>query len=233
MREYVSVLSLCGLRYLKPEETSQVIFYSPIAMTAGKPPREGAFTTERLYTRRMQCTYYWDWVARFVTCGIWKEVRLCREEKTELQNVYLYTRHLDSHGAQIGMHAALTAAAPDCTLHIAILDPDGKTAIEKDRLTAERKIFETFDIFNPQLWYPNGYGEPKLYTVKLSVTQGETLLCQKQIPFGIRTVRLLQKPDEPGSAYHRMPELKKGAHVSGENAKWTVMRNSRFLRTGQ
>ena len=51
-----------GLR--KGGNTLRVVFLSPIAMTAGLPERPAAFTCERLYTRRMQCTYSWDWVDR-------------------------------------------------------------------------------------------------------------------------------------------------------------------------
>lgn len=37
----------------------EVKFRSPIKEVAGRPKRDGAFTTERLYTRREQCTYGW------------------------------------------------------------------------------------------------------------------------------------------------------------------------------
>ena len=58
------------------ENELAVAFRSPVREVAGRPPRSGAFTTERLYTRRMQCTYGWDWVERFVTCGIYRPVYL-------------------------------------------------------------------------------------------------------------------------------------------------------------
>ena len=54
---------------LPGENVLTVKFSSPTRRVAGLPPRPGAFTTERLYTRRMQCTYGWDWVARYVTEG--------------------------------------------------------------------------------------------------------------------------------------------------------------------
>jgi len=48
-----------------------VRFFSPIKAVEGKEKLVGNFTTERLHSRRMQCTYSWDWVERFVTCGIY------------------------------------------------------------------------------------------------------------------------------------------------------------------
>ena len=43
-----------GLR--KGKNTLRLVFKSPIAETNGLPPRPAAFTSERLYTRRIQCT---------------------------------------------------------------------------------------------------------------------------------------------------------------------------------
>ena len=56
--------------------TLEVYFYSPVLAVRGRKARPAAFTAERLYTRRMQCTYGWDWVDRFVTCGIFRPVSL-------------------------------------------------------------------------------------------------------------------------------------------------------------
>lgn len=62
--------------------TLEVYFYSPVLAVRGRKARPAAFTAERLYTRRMQCTYGWDWVDRFCNlrnlsgrslCGLGKE----------------------------------------------------------------------------------------------------------------------------------------------------------------
>lgn len=52
------------------ENILTVSFRSPVREVAGLPARPAAFTAERLYTRRIQCSYGWDWVGRFVTMGI-------------------------------------------------------------------------------------------------------------------------------------------------------------------
>lgn len=38
------------------ENVLEVLFHSPVLMTSGSYKRSAAFTAERLYTRRMQCT---------------------------------------------------------------------------------------------------------------------------------------------------------------------------------
>ena len=79
----------------------EVRFYSPIAAVRGRKKRDGAFTTERLYTRRMQCTYGWDWVYRFVTCGIFRPVYLEYKSSVDIENIYINTEEIDAHSAQI------------------------------------------------------------------------------------------------------------------------------------
>ena len=50
------------------ENTLEVRFRSPVREVADRPERRAAFGAYgRLYTRRIQCTYGWDWVGRFVT----------------------------------------------------------------------------------------------------------------------------------------------------------------------
>ena len=207
-----------------------VAFRSPTAMTRGLPARPGAFTTERLYTRRIQCTYYWDWVNRFVTCGICGSCRVCLPGKAQLDSVYLYTKNVDEYSAQIGLELAFELYGSGAYARYAITDPAGRLLYQKIRRIVEPTIEETVDIPHPQLWYPNGYGSQPLYRVSVSVYEDETLrreLDSRTLHLGIRTVKILQLPDPPGSeAYEKCLKLKKAPHVSGENASWD--RNEEF-----
>ena len=83
------------------ENKLTVHFYSAVKKVEGKPETVGAFTLERVYIRRMQCTFGWDWLNRFVTCGIWKDVILCVPEIVQLDSVYVCTKAIDGFGAQI------------------------------------------------------------------------------------------------------------------------------------
>ena len=78
------------------ENTLEVHFRSPIREVDGLPQRSGAFTTERLYTRRIQCTYGWDWVARFVTKGMWKPVYLETQTADRFEHVYIHTKDINN-----------------------------------------------------------------------------------------------------------------------------------------
>lgn len=213
------VFSAKGLR--KGGNTLRVVFLSPIAMTAGLPERPAAFTCERLYTRRMQCTYSWDWVDRFVTMGIFRSVCLHRPERREVDDLRAETRCLDDFGAQLFVQAKFRGAGEETFCRLTLKDPDGAVVWTKRRRIVEDAISETIDVERPRLWWPNGYGEQPLYRLTAAVEDGEQVLDERALSVGIRTARIFQPRDLPGSeGFEKCLKLKRSPHVSGENAFW-------------
>ncbi len=53
-------------------------------------------------------------------------------------------------------------------------------------LYLDKKDFPQFMIEHPKLWWPNGYGEPNLYTCKLTTTVDGLVSDGKKISFGIK-----------------------------------------------
>lgn len=174
----------------------EVRFFSPIKRVADKPVLPGAFTTERLHTRRIQCTYGWDWVDRFVTMGIFRDVRLVFRRPNDLSDVYVTTEEILPGSAQIRLALSLSDFTPSGdVLSLSIDDPDGKRVWSKKRTLTEPTCEERIDLRSPRLWYPNGYGDQPLYTLVASTPAGE-----KKIRFGIRRITIRELVDEPGSA---------------------------------
>lgn len=205
----------------KGGNTLRVVFLSPIAMTAGLPERPAAFTCERLYTRRMQCTYSWDWVDRFVTMGIFRSVCLHRPERREVDDLRAETRCLDDFGAQLFVQAKFRGAGEETFCRLTLKDPDGAVVWTKRRRIVEDAISETIDVEQPRLWWPNGYGEQPLYRLTAAVEDGERVLDERALSVGIRTARIFQPRDLPGSeGFEKCLKLKRSPHVSGENAFW-------------
>ena len=48
--------------------------------------------------------------------------------------------------------------------------------------------FSQLNVQHPNLWWPNGYGKPDLYTLQLSFAEGNTESDRKQVRFGIREI---------------------------------------------
>lgn len=191
------------------ENTLSVRFRSPVKEVEGREKLEGCFTTERLYTRRIQCTYGWDWVDRFVTMGIYRNVSLEFRKENEISSHYIYTKDINPLSAQLWLTVEIDNFCDNGEqLGIEILSPEGECLLSKKRTILSNKIYERIDIRNPQLWYPNGYGDQPLYTLKLS--RGEK---EKVSRFGIRKISIVELPDLPGSEYEKKAEkLKKCPH---------------------
>ena len=177
--------------------TVRVYFRSPITTVDDLPRRNGAFTTERMNTRRTQCTYGWDWVARFISCGINGDVSIAciSENEMLLDSAYVYTKNIDEDSAGIGIDLEFNTRLPGRIVTVRIKSPAGDIVHTVKRYVAEPFVRIALDIPAPELWYPLGYGKQPVYT--LEVLDGETLVRSE--PFGIRTVKIMQLPDMPGT----------------------------------
>ncbi len=192
------------------ENELELVFESPIRRTEGRAERPHAFTGERLYTRRMQCSYGWDWTMRFVTMGIELPCRIEFEDEPFLKDAYLYTRAVDDFGAEVVCDLKFGCFEEGFTAILSVSDETGKEVVRREKYVREATRREILDIPAPHLWWPRGYGEQPLYT--LTVTVGAQV---KHIPFGIRTVRILERIDEEGSE-ERALSLKLQKTASGQ-----------------
>lgn len=175
----------------------EVKFRSPIKEVEGLPLHDGAFTRERMNTRRIQCTYSWDWVDRFVTMGIYRPVYLSYPNGIDVEGVYVYTERIDDFGAQIYTEISFKNYSESALAAVEILSPSGEV-VGESRFYADRATYvRRFDIADPKLWYPQGYGDSPLYKLRVTVGENTHEEC-----FGIRTIRILQLVDEAGSDYY-------------------------------
>ncbi len=189
------------------ENRLEIFFRSPVRETAGLPPRSGAFTIERLYTRRMQCTYGWDWVDRFVTMGLWKPVEILSDIPDlpfpRNDGIYVFTSSINSMTAVIGVRLSYPAVSRRAWAGIEILSPGGETVITRRIRLLEKEISLFFDVPDPALWYPAGYGGQPLYLLRVSTFPDGSFtgpLRVQEVPFGIRTAEILEPEDAPGSS---------------------------------
>ena len=175
------------------ENTVTVHFYSPIKKVAGLPLLSGAFTRERMRTRRIQCTYGWDWVARFVTSGIWRDVYIESYAGFGVKDAYVYTDSVSEGYASIVVEAEFENFEDGGYADIEVVSPSGKTVYSNRFFRKESYLKEYIDIRNAELWYPLGYGKQPLYKL---------IICGKEYSFGIRKAKILELPDEKGSEYY-------------------------------
>lgn len=187
------------------ENVLEVRLYSPITRVEGLPLRYANFTSERLNTRRMQCTYGWDWVARFVCCGIGKaELVCCNSVENTVDNTYIFTESVQSGAAVVKIKTAFEKPVKG-TIAFEVTAENGTCVYQENVFVDDTECELCVSIKNAQLWYPVGYGEQPLYTLRIKET--DVVLYEEK--FGIRIVEILEIADEKDSEnYQKCLQIK-------------------------
>lgn len=124
----------------------------------------------RMSLRKAQYHWGWDWGPILMTAGIWRNVRM---EVYSARIEDLWTdMHLadDYRRATITAFADVSSSAPGSGSFKArfVLRLHGKEVGSAEDVLTNNTAKATFDIDNPSLWWPNGYGEPTLYELSVS-----------------------------------------------------------------
>ena len=192
--------------WLKEKGNTLEVRLQPLEKMVGDKAREkqfkGAFGDPyRAYVRRMQCTFGWDWVPRFITYGVWRSVRIVGYDNARVDDIFIYTQELKKNNALMGLEIAATNRTKDAqNVKITCFDPQNKPVWNTTKSIANEPLKLDFEIAEPQIWWSNGLGEHPLYRVQVELfdTKGK-LLHQKSVETGIRTVEIEEIKDKEGN----------------------------------
>ena len=189
------------------ENTLSVVVH-PYKTVAPKPDTtkyRAAFCHDRAMVRRLQCTFFWDWVDRYVTAGIWQDVELSFLPEAIIEDVFTEVTDICETSASINFQIKTeNAVKSGCRFKIDITDPDGSVAWDLEGRVFMDTMYLQADLPEPKLWWPNGYGEHPLYTVTVSIFDKDgNELDKKSHRIGIRTVRFECLRDRPDSDEER------------------------------
>jgi beta-mannosidase len=159
----------------------------------------------RVYVRKAQYHYGWDWGPTLLTAGIWKSIRL------ESYNARIADIHCpvvvadDLQSAMLPVSITLETGntSSDLIAQLVVYSPTGATVAEAQLPVTETKIEHTFSLASPQLWWPNGYGEQPLYHLEITLRRGSEELDRRETRLGLRRLQLVQHPieDAPGTSF--------------------------------
>jgi beta-mannosidase len=168
---------------------------------------------ERVYGRKAQYEFGWDWGPKFINMGIRKPVKL---RMYPPGYVNLDIEVLDGGFSEKYAGFRIQAEVEneyekniDFELHSAIYK-DGKLITQYDRPMEVRKYMPDQSFFmgvdDPVLWWPNGMGKRagKYYEFDFRLTlPGDThTLAHKRFNYAICKIELIQEKDKDGEAFY-------------------------------
>ncbi len=141
----------------------------------------------------------WDWIPgiRDRNSGIWQDVVLSATDAVSIGDPQVITKlplpEISSadvtievpvrNAGQASAAATLTASFEGVTLTRKLDLPPGESLV---KLTPSE--FAQLHVMQPRLWWPNGYGRPDLYHLKLQIGNGSEISDSKELRFGIREI---------------------------------------------
>ena len=181
--------------------------------------RGTAHRNEICCIRKAGHTFGWDIAPRLVTTGLWRPVGIFARRATRLTQVYFATSKLDLARRMATLEYAYRFETDADTLEgfsVRLTGVCGEHKFTDEQPTWFVSHNQQFTINEPELWWPLGYGEAKLYDVKLELLHFGEVVDVHEERIGIRTARL-ERSFEPGDQKFCIYINEKPVMVRGTN----------------
>ncbi|KAJ6639178.1 Beta-mannosidase [Pseudolycoriella hygida] len=188
------------------------------------------------FLRKMQASFSWDWGLAAPSMGLWKNVQLevyqsavIRDVTYNLEEKDLWVVHVTTYfesDFESAVEGSLTVEMKEFSFssHVSVSvvpDENGECNYNLSFQLPKDKV---------ELWWPNGYGDQRLYTLKVT-WEGATgstltnninsvdrkfLTSSKSIRIGFRTIELIEEPLDGGLSFYfkinKLPIFMKGSN---------------------
>ncbi|WP_431135432.1 glycosyl hydrolase 2 galactose-binding domain-containing protein [Psychroserpens mesophilus] len=207
---------------LKPKNELRIVFKHTSVSEDHKKNKLSYQLPEghRIFTRKAQFQYGWDWAPKLNTSGIWRPVSLKAWNSFKIEDIYIQSYQLTNEEANIGVNLRLKNQL--------------KTPLDYF-IYVNNQLHQTYEnigfhntpdfnltIKNPKRWWPHNLGNPYLYDIEVVVKNNHTILDRISIKKGLRTIELVTEKDSIGESFYfkvnDVPVYMKGANYIPQNS---------------
>lgn len=187
--------------------------------------------TRRVWLRKIQSSFEWDWSPRLINVGIYKECYIELGEGVFPNESRIFARlGDDSEDGRLDITQFVTAQTEaDYTVTAEVLETGVKKTVSVHAKPGESSASLSLDVPHPELWYPRNYGAQSLYTVRVTISCGaDEYVIEKKT--GFRRVRILTPPHPDGGKYFILNINGVNVFAKGGNMVPVDLLASRFTR---
>jgi beta-mannosidase len=188
-------------RYLKSGSNEILIRFASAALIVKKlEKKHGAYPAvsdpARVYARKAQYSFGWDWGPRLVTSGIFKSLRLEGVALNRITDLRVVATQVSQARASGTIRLSVQSlAASSTTLEVTLGQWRHIRALRLKK--GLNHVSVPFSLEHPKLWWPVGYGQPHLYGATAALGTG----ASASAAVGLRKIKLLREKDKQGESF--------------------------------
>lgn len=191
---------------------------------------------DRVFTRKPQFEYGWDWGPTLNTMGITRPIFIESYNDFKIDHIYIKQESLTDKLATLTAQIELKEAVPfekiDFELYV---NQNIVAAVTYQGSGTQAASFSLpFEIKNPQRWWPHNLGTPYLYDLKIRARKNGVLVEDFKLRKGLRTVELVNEKDSIGESFlikiNGQPVYAKGANYIPQNSMSDRVEDSHYER---
>nr|WP_321236590.1 glycoside hydrolase family 2 protein [uncultured Psychroserpens sp.] len=219
---------------LKPQNNLRIVFEHTTISEEKEKAKLGYQLPEgnRIFTRKAQFQYGWDWGPKFNTSGIWRPITLVTWNDFKIDNLKIKQLTLNDSIADLSLIIQkLSTIELDKNLSYDIFVNDKLHKVSNEVFKGYTWA-TNFQIKTPKRWWPHNLGEPYLYDIKVIVRDGRKILDSISVKKGFRTIELVTEKDNKGESFYfkvnGIPVYMKGANYIPQNNMQNQVTNAHY-----
>ena len=185
----------------------------------------------RIYTRKAQFQYGWDWGPKLNNSGIWKAVSIKAWDALKFENIFIKQQKINKEKANLSVEITIESPSNKNVNLFTRINREiisSNISLKKGKHTYQIPV----EIVNPKLWWTHNLGKPYLYTFNFQLISDGKIKDEKSIKKGIRTIKLITKKDTIGESFYfelnGKPVYMKGANYIPQNSFQNKVTNTHY-----